>query len=42
MLLNFWAYIDVPDTGEAIFGAVELYLDIINLFLHILALLGDS
>jgi hypothetical protein len=28
------------DTGMAIWGATELYLDFINLFLHILALLG--
>jgi len=28
------------DTGTAIWGATELYLDFINLFLHILALLG--
>jgi len=29
------------DTGTAIAGALELYLDIINLFLHLLALFGD-
>jgi hypothetical protein len=30
------------DTGTAIMGAVELYLDIVNLFLHILSLLGRA
>ena len=30
------------DTGTAIWGAVELYLDIVNLFLHILALLAND
>jgi hypothetical protein len=29
------------ETGEAITGALTLYLDIINLFLHLLALFGD-
>jgi FtsH-binding integral membrane protein len=30
------------DTGTAIMGAVELYLDIVNLFMHILSLMGRS
>jgi hypothetical protein len=30
------------DMGTAIWGATELYLDIVNLFIHILALLGES
>jgi hypothetical protein len=29
------------DTGTAIWGATELYLDLVNLFLHLLALFGD-
>jgi FtsH-binding integral membrane protein len=29
------------DTGTAIWGALELYMDIINLFMHLLALFGS-
>jgi len=29
------------DTGTAIAGALELYLDILNLFIHLLALFGS-
>lgn len=29
------------DTGTAMWGALELYLDLVNLFLHLLALFGD-
>lgn len=34
--------IEDADMGTAIMGAVELYLDIVNLFMHILSLLGRA
>lgn len=33
---------DIPEDNLAIIGALELYLDYINIFLHLLSLIGDS
>ena len=33
---------EVPAENLAIYGALELYLDYINIFLHLLSILGES
>lgn len=33
---------DIPEENVAIIGALELYLDYINIFLHLLSIIGDS
>lgn len=33
---------DIPEENIAIIGALELYLDYINIFLHLLSIIGDS
>ena len=32
----------IPEDNIAIIGALELYLDYINIFLHLLSIIGDS
>ena len=33
---------DIPEENVAIIGALELYLDYINIFLHLLSIIGNS
>lgn len=33
---------DIPEENVAIIGALELYLDYINIFLHLLSIIGDA
>lgn len=33
---------NIPEDNLAIYGALELYLDYINIFLHLLSIMGDS
>ena len=36
------SYTNLPEDSLAIIGALELYLDFINIFLHLLSIVGDS